>query len=411
MVLGHAPHVTVVAMSFDVYALRHRFPAIRNSSAVFFDGPAGTQVPDAVIDAVSNGLVEASSNVGGAFEASRRSGAVVQAARLAASDLLGGSPDEIVFGPNMTTITMAFSRAVLSGFEPGDRIVVSGIDHDANVTTWTRAAADFGVEVDWIELSDEHVQLDLGSLERAVGDRTRLVAVAGASNAFGTVTDLERVVDIAGRSGARVFVDAVHLVPHERIDAAALGVDAVVCSGYKFYGPHVGVLWGKREWLDEIVPYKVRPAPGETPGKFETGTPSFALLAGLTAAIDHLASLGVGPSRRERLDDAFDAIRSHEAALGSRFLSQLPDNVTVWGIPSMEGRVPTFAVSVEGRRPSAVAEVLAEQEICVWAGHYYAVEPMRRLGLLDSGGLTRIGFVNTTTEPEVDRLLEALAAL
>ena len=208
-----------------------------------------------------------------------------------------------------------------------------------------------------------------------------------------------------------MFVDAVHLAPHERIDASALGVDAVVCSGYKFYGPHVGVLWAKREWLDEVEPYKVRPAPAEAPGKFETGTPSFALLAGLTAAIDHLASLGEGSSRPEQLARAFAEIRAHEASLGRRFLSQLPDNVEVWGMPSMEGRVPTFAVSVDGRNPSEVAESLASQEICVWAGHYYAVEPMRRLGLLDSGGLTRIGFVNTTTASEVDRLLEALAAL
>jgi cysteine desulfurase family protein (TIGR01976 family) len=411
VLLGHAPHVTVVVMSFDVHDLRQRFPAIRGSNALFFDGPAGTQVPDAVIEAVSHGLAEAASNVGGAFEASRRSGEVVAAARSAAADLLGGAPDEIVFGPNMTTITMAFSRAVLSGFEPGDRIVVSGIDHDANVSTWTRAAADFGIEVDWIELADEHVQLDLGSLERVIGDRTRLVAVAGASNAFGTVTDLPRVVEIAGRHGARVFVDAVHLAPHERIDAFALGVDAVVCSGYKFYGPHVGVLWAKREWLDEIQPYKVRPAPADAPGKFETGTPSFALLAGLTGAIDHLASLGEGSTRRDRLDEAFADIRSHEAALGRGFLARLPDNVTVWGMPSMEGRVPTFAVSVDGRSPAEVARLLGDQEICVWSGHYYAVEPMRRLGLLESGGLTRIGFVNTTTDAEVDRLIEALAAL
>ncbi len=398
-------------MSFDVHDLRQRFPAIRQSNALFFDGPAGTQVPDAVVEAVSRGLVEAASNVGGEFPASHRSGQVVDAARAAAADLVGGSPDEIVFGPNMTTLTMAFSRAVVSGFEPGDRIVVSGIDHDANVTTWTRAAADFGVEVDWIELADEHVQLDLDSLARVLTERTRLVAIAGASNAFGTLTDLRRVVEIVAPSGAKVFVDAVHLAPHERIDVRSLGVDAVVCSGYKFYGPHVGVLWAHRDWLDGVRPYKVRPAPADTPGKFETGTPSFALLAGLTAAIDHLASLGPGSTRRERLDAAFAEIRTHEASLGQRFLSQLPENVTVWGMPSMEGRVPTFAVDVDGRTPSEVAARLGRQEICVWAGHYYAVEPMRRLGLLDSGGLTRIGFVNTTTAAEVDRLLEVLAEL
>ncbi len=398
-------------MSFDVNDLRQRFPAIRDSEALFFDGPAGTQVPDSVVEAVSRGLVEAASNVGGAFVASHRSEAVVRAARIAGADFLGGKPEEIVFGPNMTTLTMAFSRAVLAGFEPGDRIVLSGIDHDANVSTWTRAASDFGIEVDWIELADEHVQLDLATLEGVITPRTRLVAIAGASNAFGTVTDLRRVMDIVAGSGIRVFVDAVHLAPHERIDVASLGVDAVVCSGYKFYGPHVGMLWARREWLDVIEPYKVRPAPAEAPGKFETGTPSFALLAGLTAAIDHLASLGEGSTRRARLDSAFADIRSHEAALGYRFLSQLPDNVSVWGMPSMEGRVPTFAVSVDGLDAVEVATRLAARDMCVWAGHYYAVEPMRRLGLLDKGGLTRIGFVNTTTDEEVDRLLDALTGL
>ena len=398
-------------MSFDVHELRQRFPSIRQTSDLFFDGPAGTQVPESVVEAVSRGLVEAASNVGGAFAASHRSDAVVEAARTAAADFVGGSPDEIVFGPNMTTLTMAFSRAVLAAYEPGDRIVVSAIDHDANVSTWTRAASDFGIDVDWIELADEHVQLDLDSLEKVLTDRTRLIAIAGASNAFGTLTDLKRVARLAADSGAKVFVDAVHLAPHERIDVRALGVDAVVCSGYKFYGPHVGVLWAKRAWLDDIHPYKVRPAPADAPGKFETGTPSFALLAGLTAAIDHLASLGQGATRAERLDAAFADIRSHEAALGRRFLSQLPENVTVWGMPSMEGRVPTFAVGIEGRTPSEVADLPAREGMCVWAGHYYAVEPMRRLGLLDSGGLTRIGFVNTTTDSEVDRLLEALAAL
>jgi cysteine desulfurase family protein (TIGR01976 family) len=398
-------------MSFDVNDLRQRFPAIRDTEALFFDGPAGTQVPDSVVEAVSRGLVEAASNVGGTFAASHRSEEVVQAARSAGADFVGGRPDEIVFGANMTTLTMAFSRAVLSGFDPGDRIVLSAIDHDANVTTWARAAADFGIEIDWIELASEHVQLDLGSLERVLTPRTRLVALAGASNAFGTLTDLRRVVDIVSGSDVRVFVDAVHMAPHERIDAVSLGVDAVVCSGYKFYGPHVGMLWAKRDWLDAIEPYKVRPAPAEAPGKFETGTPSFALLAGLTAAIDHLASLGEGATRRERLDSAFADIRSHEAALGRRFLSQVPDSVSVWGMPSMEGRVPTFAVAVDGLSAGEVATRLGAQDMCVWAGHYYAVEPMRRLGLLGKGGLTRIGFVNTTTDDEVDRLLEALAGL
>ncbi len=398
-------------MAFDVNELRQRFPAIRESVTLFFDGPAGTQVPDSVVDAVAKGLVGAASNVGGAFRESARSENVVFAARLAGADFVNGSSDEIVFGANMTTLTMAFARAVVSGFSDGDRIVVSGLDHDANVSTWLRAAADFGVGVDWIELDGRQVELDLDSLDRVVGPKTRLIAIPGASNAFGTVTDIARVRRIVGERDIRIFVDAVHLAPHRRIDVQAWDVDAVVCSGYKFYGPHVGMLWARREWLDSIEPYKVRPAPMDAPGKFETGTPSFALLAGLTAAIDHLASLGEGPNRRSRLDTAYEEIRTHEAHLGRRFLAGLSANVTVWGMPAMEGRVPTFAIEVAGRTPDEVTAALAERNMAAWAGHYYAVEPMRRLGLLERGGLTRIGFVATTTSDEVDALLAVLAAL
>lgn len=398
-------------MTFDVNELRQRFPAIRESDTLFFDGPAGTQVPDTVVDSVSKALVGAASNVGGAFRESFRSENAVLAARLAGADFVNGTDDEIVFGANMTTLTMAFARAVLSGFSPGDRIVLSGLDHDANVWTWSRAAGDFGIEVDWIELDSHHVELDLDSLEEVLAPTTRLVAIPGASNAFGTVTDIARVRRIVGERDIRIFVDAVHLAPHRRIDVQAWDVDGVVCSGYKFYGPHVGMLWARREWLDSIEPYKVRPAPSDAPGKFETGTPSFALLAGLTAAIDHVASLGEGPNRRARLDSAFEEIRTHEAHLGRRFLAGLSDNVTVWGMPAMEGRVPTFAISVTGRTPDEVTRELAERNMAAWSGHYYAIEPMRRLGLLDEGGLTRIGFVATTTIDEVDALLTVLAEL
>lgn len=397
-------------MSFDVEALRSRFPALVETDAVFLDGPAGTQVPVSVIEAVSKAMASAASNVGGSFAASHRSEQVVAAARRAGADLVGGEADEVVFGANMTTLTMAFSRAVLAGTQPGDRIVLSGMDHDANVWTWKRAADDFGVEIDWIDL-DPEVRLDLSSLRRVVGEQTRLVAVTGCSNAFGVLTDLDTVVEIAGTVGAKVFVDGVHLAPHRRIDVAASGVDALVVSGYKFYGPHVGMLWARRSWLEEIEPYRVRPAPSSAPGKFETGTPSFGLLAGFTAAVDHLASLGTGPDRAGCLDGAFEAIGAHETMLARHFLERLPPGVRVWGTDDPEERVPTFAVSVDGHTPAGVAARLGDQGIAVWAGHYYAVEPMRRLGLLDDGGLVRIGFVSTTTVDEVDRLLGALSAL
>ena len=357
------------------------------------------------------GLATGASNVGGAFKASRRSGEIVDRARHAGAEFVGGDPSEIVFGPNMTTLTMAFSRAVLAGFDPGDRIVLSRLDHDANVTSWTRAAEDFGIEIDWIDIDPMTTQLDIDSLEAVLTPSTRLIAVTACSNAFGTLTDLQTITQLASPREIRVFVDAVHLAPHRRIDVAAMGVDAIVCSGYKFFGPHVGILWGKREWLEAIEPYRVRPAPAGAPGKFETGTPSFGMLAGLAATVEHIASLGEGHSLSDRLDDAYTNIGMHEAELGERFLSNLPNNVTLRGIRSMEQRVTTFAVSVEGVTAQEVAGALGVEDICVWAGHYYAIEPMQRLNLLDSGGLVRIGFVNTTTVDEVDRLLGELERL
>jgi cysteine desulfurase family protein (TIGR01976 family) len=400
-------------MPLDVQALRSLFPALARTvggrPAAYLDGPAGTQVPQPVIDAISAGLVEASSNVGGAFAASAASGRVVEAARVAGADLLGADPGEIVFGPNMTTLTFAFSRAVATEWRPGDRIVLSRLDHDANVTPWARAAEERGVEVVFADLHPGDVTLDLDHLESLLTDRTRLVAVTACSNAIGSRVDVARVAASARRVGALSFIDAVHLAPHARIDVRGLGCDALVCSAYKFFGPHVGLLWGRRDLLERLPAYKVRPAPAEPPGKFETGTPSFALLAGVEAAVDYLAGLGEGADRRTRLDAAYEAITAREAALGRRFLAGLPAGVRVWGRPSMEGRVPTFAVEVAGLPSQEVAARLGDQGLFVWAGHYYAVEPMARLGLLERGGLTRIGFVHTTTEDEVDRLLEALS--
>jgi cysteine desulfurase family protein (TIGR01976 family) len=399
----------------DVAQLRSRFPALSHTlddrQVVFMDGPAGTQVPRSVIDAVAGGLENAASNLGGSFAASRDAEQVVAGARKAASDLLGGRPDEIVFGPNMTTLTFAFSRAIAQQWRPGDRIVLSRLDHDANVSPWARAAADRGVEVAFADLRPDDVSLDLDHLESLLDDRTRMVAVTGCSNAFGTRVDLARVAAAAHSVGALCYADAVHMTPHVRVDVESLGVDFLVCSAYKFYGPHVGVLWGREELLGSTDAYKVRPAPSDPPGKFETGTPSFALLAGVEAAIEHIASIGSGNDRRGRLDDAYRMVGEHERELGRRFLEGVSGDVKVWGRPDMEARVSTFAVSVAGRSAPEVSAALGEQGIYTWAGHYYAVEPMDRLGLLESGGLVRIGFVATTTADEVDRLLAALDAL
>jgi cysteine desulfurase family protein (TIGR01976 family) len=398
----------------DVEALRSCFPALAHTVAgqtvVHLDGPGGTQVPRPVIDAVSWGLEHAASNVGGPFAASARSDEVVSRARMAAADFVGGGPSEIVFGPNMTTLTFGFSRALSAVWRPGDRVVVSGLDHDANVTPWVRAAADRGAEVVFAGIRPETVTLDLDHLESLVDHRTRLVAVTACSNAFGSLVDVQRVAEAAHAVGAQVYVDAVHAAPHRRLDVAEMGADFLVCSAYKFYGPHVGVLWGKGEALAAVSAYKVRPAPDAPPGRFETGTQAFPLLAGLEAAVDHLAGLGTGETRRARLDDAFDLIARHEQAVGEAFLAALPAGVRVWGLPTMDGRVPTFAVSIDGVSPQAAATRLGERGIFTWPGHYYAVEPMRRLGVLD-GGLLRIGFVSTSTVGEVERLVAALADL
>ncbi len=398
----------------DITELRTRFPAldrkVDDRPALYLDGPAGTQVPISVIDRIAAAMVESVSNVGGPFAASRDSDRVVDEARTAGADLFDAEPGEIVFGANMTTMTFAFSRAVSSSWGPGDTVAVTGLDHDANVTPWVRAARERDAEIRFIGINED-ATLDMASLDSVLDDSVRLVAVTGCSNAFGALVDIPAVVDASHSVGARVYVDAVHLTPHRRPAITTLGADAVICSAYKFHGPHVGVLRGDPDWLTEIEAVKVRPSPPEPPGKFETGTQPFPLLAGFAATIDHLASLGEGDSRRERLASAFDWISEREHRLGSMFVDSLPDNVTIIGPPTMEGRVSTFAVSVEGVGPGEAARRLGERGLFVWAGHNYAVEPMRRLGFLDEGGLVRMGITHLNTEDEIERLVDELAGL
>ena len=392
-------------MPLDVTAIRRRFPAFSRDE-ILLDGPAGTPVPHEVIDAVSAATAVATSNVGGAFSASRRSEEVVAEARAAGADLFGGAPDEIVFGPNMTTLSFSISRAIARTWSPGDRIILSGLDHDANVMPWVMAAADRGADVEFVDIDTSDMSLDIDHLGTLLDARTRLVAVTGASNAFGTTVDVAAVAEMAHSVGALCFVDAVHLAPHRRIDAPGAGVDLMVCSAYKFFGPHVGSMWIRREVAADLEAYKVRPAPADPPGRFETGTPSFALLAGYTAAVDYLAGLGSGDHRPAFLDSAFDRIGARERILGDAFLDGLGGQVTLHGRPTMDGRVSTFAVRVAGEEPSATAARLAEAGIAVWSGHNYAVEPVRRAGL--EGGIVRIGILHTTTEGEVERVLDEL---
>ena len=393
----------------DVDELRNEFPAF-SGSQIFLDGPAGTQTPRRVIDAVSGAMAWSMSNVGGDFPSSYHSSDLVNRARQAGADLTGGAPEEIVLGPNMTSLTFALSRALAEEWQEGDRIVLSALDHDANVTPWVLAARSRGVEIAFAELGDD-ASLDLDHLDSIVDERTRLVAVTGCSNAFGTLIDVSRVAASAARVGALSYVDAVHLAPHSYLDVEAIGCDFLVCSAYKFFGPHLGILWGRRSHLSRLPAFKVRPAPDSGPGRWETGTPPFELLAGFVAAVDYLASLGWGGDRRGALESAFREIGEQESLLGERFLAGLGDNVKLIGPPTMAGRVSTFAVDIAGIPAPEVSKRLGELGIATWAGHYYAVEPMRRLGFLDGGGLVRIGFLHINTPSEVDAVLDGLAQI
>ena len=384
-------------VALDIEAVRARFPAL-GSGVAFLDGPGGTQCPDSVIDAVAGYLRESNANLGGAFEASRGSDALVARAHEAAASFLGCRPEETAFGQNMTTLNFALTRAFARGLGAGDEILVTRLDHDGNVSPWLELAHDLDLHVGFVELRDDST-LDLADLERKLSERTRVVAFPLASNALGTTTDAPRIVELAHAAGALAWADAVHYAPHGPIDVAALGVDVLLCSPYKFFGPHLGLAFGREELLRSWRAYKVRPAADEPPGsRYETGTLAHELLTGFVAAVEYLQGLG------------WQAIRAHERALGERFLAGLPGRCTLYGLPTMDGRVPTFAFRVAGRTPRQVAEILAERRIAVWDGDYYAVEAMRAIELGDEGAV-RAGFVHYNTVDEVDRLLAVLEEL
>jgi cysteine desulfurase family protein (TIGR01976 family) len=368
----------------NVEAVRARFSALKRPF-IFLDGPAGTQVPDTVIDAIAGYLRESNANVGGAFETSRRTGELIDTARGAAARFLGCSDDETIFGPSMTNLNFMLTRTVGRELREGDEVVVTRLDHDANVSPWLELAHDLGIQVRFADY-------DLSDLEEQLSDSTRVVAFPWASNALGTLLDAERICGLAHDAGALAWVDAVHYAPHGPIDVASIGADVLLCSPYKFYGPHLGLAFVRRELLDRWRPYKVRPAPG-----YETGTMQHELLAGFVAAVEYVESLG------------WDAITTHERELGQRFLDGLPPGVRLHGLPTMDGRVPTFAITLQQKTPDDVAEHLAERGIFVWHGDYYAVEVMRRLRLPD--GAVRVGIVHYNTADEIDRLLEELRAL
>ena len=385
--------------------IRAEFPALATGAA-YFDGPGGSQVPASVVEAMTSYLTEANSNLGGAFATSRASDEVMERGRAAAAEFMGGEPEGIAFGANMTTLNFQLAHAVARTLEPGDEIVVTALDHDANVSPWLLVAEDHGLVIRTAPLRVEDVTLDLDALEELLGERTKVVAFTLASNAVGSIPDAARIAAAAHRVGALAWADGVHMAPHRRLRARETGLDVVLCSPYKFFGPHLGIACIRPDLAESLPADRVRPAEEEPPGhRFEAGTQSHEAVAGATAAVDYLRGLGGGD-----LDSAFAQIEEHETRLAARFLSSLPDGVELYGIRTPEGRTPTFCFNVEGRAPREVAELLGEQDIYVWDGNYYALEPMRALGLGD-GGAVRAGFLHYTTEDEVDRLLDALGEL
>lgn len=407
---------------FDPASIREQFPALQQMvngrPALYLDGPGGTQAPERVIAAMADFLRAGGSNLGGPFLASERSDAITNSARAAMAAFYNAARnEEIVFGQNMTSLTFAMSRALARDWQAGDEIILTRLDHDANISPWLQAAAEKGVTVRWLDFHPADTTLALETLPGLLNDRTRLVAVTHASNAVGTIPGVARVAQLAHEAGALLYVDAVHAAPHHLVDVQALDCDFLVTSSYKYFGPHTGILYGRYHLLDELDAFKVRPAPSDPPGKWETGTQSFESLAGVTAAIDYLASLG--PARgtlRQRLAGAMETIKTYEAGLSQRFLQQAArvPGLRVYGITDVERldeRTPTFAVSLEGYSADALAAALGAQGIYVWSGHYYAVAVMERLGVLEQGGLVRIGFVHYNTPDEVDEVVAALARL
>ncbi len=406
---------------FDPESVRPLFPAlaqsVNGSPAIFFDAPGGTQVPQPVLDAMHSYLIHSNANAGGAFLTSQRSDAILKIAHTAVADLLNCAPDEVIFGANMTTLTFAISRAIGRTLQAGDEIIVTRLDHDANVAPW-HALAEQGAVIRTVDIDVEDCTLDMADFAAQVNERTRLIAVGYASNAVGTINDIPAIVRLARQVGAWVYVDAVHYAPHGLIDVRALDCDFLACSAYKFFAPHVGCVYGKREHLQALQPYKVRPAKDTLPYRWETGTLNHEGIAGITAAIDYLAHLAPPPhqSRRAALVATWQQITDYERQLSEhliRGLLALP-GLTFYGIREPERfaqRTPTVAFRLAQASPRQIAEHLAQHGIFTWDGNYYALSLTERLGVEQSGGMLRVGLAHYNTHDEIDALLYALRQL
>lgn len=407
------------AIDLDLQGVRAQFPAlglrVDGRPVVYLDNPAGTQVPQRVIDRTAEYWRTMNANHGGVFVTSARSDALIDEVRRAAAAFVNAaSADEIVFGPNMTTLTFAMSRAIGRELRPGDEIVVTRLEHDANVSPWL-ALQERGATVRFVDVRIPECTLDMDDLQRQIGPRTRLVAVTHASNAVGTIPDLAAIGRAAHAAGAWLWVDAVHYGPHGSIDVQAIDCDFLVCSSYKFYGPHQGLLYGRRELLERLHPYKVRPAGDHGPGRWETGTQNHECLAGMLGAFEYMAELG-GSARVDRpaFEAAMDRISRHERALAARLIDGLRriPGIQIYGITDfeqLEHRAPTVSITWPPHPPESLARWLADHEVFTWHGDHYATELINRLGLADQGGTLRIGIAHYNTASEVDLVLELLA--
>jgi cysteine desulfurase family protein (TIGR01976 family) len=399
-----------------VEAIRSHFPALERrhggQPVAYFDGPGGTQVPWSVVAAMSDHLYHHNANTHWAYPTSAETDAALHAARATLADYLGGHPDEIAFGANMTSLTFHLGRALGRRLSPGDEVVVTELDHHANVDPWRQLAHERGLTVRAVRLRTETGQLDGDELAAAIGKKTRLVAIGAASNALGTISDVRRAADLAHAVRATVFVDAVHYAPHALVDVAALGADFLACSAYKFYGPHVGVLWGRRALVEALDVPKLEPAPENAPDRVETGTQNHEGIVGAASAVDFLASLADGPDRRSRLTRAFSYLHAHGQQLVERMWSGLAaiEDVTLFGPPPSEPRTPTVSFVVRGLTSEDVARRLAERAVFVSHGDFYATTAVRRLGH-GTDGLVRAGCACYTTADEVDRLVEGVAEI
>lgn len=399
-------------MTFDADKVRESYPALGNGFA-WLDGAAGTQVPHAVIDAIAGAYIDGMANVNGVFPASKRCEAIVARARRALADLLGADPDGVVLGANMTTLTYRFAATLAATWRPGDEVIVTQLDHDANVRPWIQAARHAGANIKWARIDVATGELPADQFEALINDRTRLIAITAASNVLGTVPDVAAVAMAAHDAGALVYVDGVHATPHAPVDMAALGADFYATSAYKWSGPHLSAVAASPSLLEQLSPDKLTPAPDRIPDRMETGTPPFADLVGVMAAVDHLAGLSqsTARTRRERLVDAMSAVAAYEQSeLGYLLagLASLP-RVRLIGCPAR--RTATAYFTVDGMPPREVARYLADHKINVWSGHAYAWEVVGALGIRDSGGAVRAGFVHYNVRGESDRLLQALAEL